>query len=155
MQAMNESAREEDMRIISALVIVAAFLIAPPSGAADLVAPVVVEPPSAVALACAEENALARIKKRFDWAERTQWHRGFTIDQIVNPRPSGHPFAEPGIVRRDFCAADTVMTDGNAYTVFYTIEYPLGFVGLGAGVDFCLPGLDPWHAHDGNCRTVR
>ena len=47
------------------------------------------------------------------------------------------------------------MTDGSAYAVFYTIEYGLGFVGLGTGVDFCVPELDPWHVHDGYCRTVR
>jgi hypothetical protein len=154
-QASGESAKEENMRTLSALVILAAAFSAAPAAAADMVAPAVVAAPDVSALDCGAGNALARIKDRFDWAERKQWHRGFTIEQIGNPRPSGHPFVEPGIVHRDFCMADTVMTDGNAYAVFYTIEYGVGFVGLGTGVDFCVPGLDEWHVHDGDCRTVR
>jgi hypothetical protein len=96
-----------------------------------------------------------RIVDRFAWAERTQWHRRFEIQTIDSPRPSGHPYAEPGLVHRDYCVADTVMTNGNLYPVYYTIEYGLGFAGIGRSVDFCVLGLDPWNIHDGVCRTVR
>src|SRR4051812_7524708 len=102
------------MRILSALVILTAAFSTAPAAAADMVAPALVAAPDLNALDCGAGNALARIKDRFDWAERNQWHRGFTIDQIDNPRPSGHPYFEPGIVHRDFCMADTVMTDGSA-----------------------------------------
>jgi hypothetical protein len=51
--------------------------------------------------------------------------------------------------------ADAVMTDGSASPVYYVVEHGLGFVGLGSDIDFCVPGLDPWHVHDGDCRTVR
>ena len=105
--------------------------------------------------ACDNSGALNRIVGRFGWAERTQWHRGFEIQSIDNPRPSGHHFAEPGLVVRDYCVADSVMTNGSFYPVYYTIEHGLGFVGIGRYVDFCVPGLDPWHVHDGDCRTVR
>lgn len=125
------------------------------ASAADVAGPMVVSAPSDMETACASDGALGRIKSRFAWAERTQWRRGFVIQEIGNPRPSGHRFAEPGLVKRDYCVADAVMTDGSAYPVFYTIEHGLGFVGIGTSVDFCLPGLDPWHVHDGDCRTVR
>jgi hypothetical protein len=105
--------------------------------------------------ACGATGALGRIKSRFAWAERNTWHRGFTIATIGNARPSGHPFAEPGLVKRDYCRADAVMTDGSAYPVFYVVEHGMGFAGLGRYVDFCVLGLDPWHVHDGDCRTVR
>lgn len=105
--------------------------------------------------ACAAAGVLSRIKHRFGVSERTQWKRGFVIAAIGNPRPSGHPFAEPGLVKRDFCTADSVMTNGMSYPVFYTVEHRLGFAGLGNYVDFCVLGLDPWHVHDGDCRTVR
>jgi hypothetical protein len=105
--------------------------------------------------ACTSPNALARIKQIFAWADRNQWHRGFVISEIGNPRPSGHPYAEPGLVKRDYCLADSVMTDGTAWPVYYVVEHGLGFVGVGSDIDFCVPGLDPWHIHDGDCRTVR
>jgi hypothetical protein len=105
--------------------------------------------------ACASAGALDDIVGRFAWAERTQWHRGFVIETIANPRPSGHPFAEPGLVQRDYCLADSVMTSGSMHAIYYTIEHGLGFAGIGRYVDFCVLGLDPWHVHDGGCRTVR
>ncbi len=75
--------------------------------------------------------------------------------KIDNPRPSGHPYAEPGFVKRDYCMADSVMTNGRSYPVYYVVEHGLGFAGIGRNIDFCVPGLDPWHVHDGDCRTVR
>lgn len=123
--------------------------------AADPSPLMVVSAPPMLETACNDAGALDHIVGRFAWAERTQWRRGFVIETIENPRPSGHPFAEPGLVLRDYCMADSVMTNGIASPVYYTIEHGLGFVGLGRNVDFCLPGLDPWRVHDGDCRTVR
>jgi hypothetical protein len=104
---------------------------------------------------CADTGLLERIVDRFAWAERTHWHRGFVIETIDDPRPSGHHFAEPGTVHRDYCIADSVMTNGTVHPVYYAIERGLGFAGIGRYVDFCIPDLDPWHVHDGDCRTVR
>jgi len=125
------------------------------AAAADQPSTMVVSAPSSAESACASGGVLGRIQSRFASAERTQWHRGFVIQAIGNPRPSGHRFFEPGLVKRDYCVADTVMTNGAPYPVYYTVEHGLGFAGLGTYVDFCLPGLDPWHVHDGDCRTVR
>ncbi len=105
--------------------------------------------------ACSDSGVLGRIKGHFAYGERHTWHRGFLIASLDNPRPSGHPYAEPGVVKRDYCRADSVMTDGRPYPVFYVIEHTLGFAGVGRNVDFCVPGLDPWHIYDGDCRTVR
>jgi hypothetical protein len=128
------------------------ILAAGSAAAADLTTPAVVTDAYAV---CASGNALARIKHTFARAEETLWHRGFVIETIENPRPSGHPYNEPGLVKRDYCVADTVMTNGAAHPVYYVIEHGLGFVGIGTDVDSCVPGLDPWHIYDGSCRTVR
>ncbi len=123
--------------------------------AADVM--IVTPPPAVVTMdtACGDSGILNHIKGRFAWAERNTWHRGFVMATIGNPRPSGHPYLEPGLVKRDYCEADSVMSNGTAYPVFYVVEHGLGFVGLGRNIDFCVPGLDPWHVHDGDCRTVR
>lgn len=129
-------------------------LLSPPAVAADFAFPRSV-PAAVLSSACMDAGALDRIVDRFAWAERTQWHRGFVIETISNPRSSGHPFVEPGLVERDYCMANSVMTNGNVHPVYYTIEHGLGFAGIGRYVDFCVLGLDPWHVHDGYCRTVR
>ena len=123
-----------------------------PVSAADFTSTAIVTAPESE---CASARALSRIKHIFAWADRNQWHRGFVISEIGNPRPSGHPYAEPGLVKREYCVADSVMTDGTAWPVYYVVEHGLGFAGLGSDIDFCVPGLDPWHIHDGDCRTVR
>jgi hypothetical protein len=110
---------------------------------------------SAVSTACADRYVLNRIKSRFAWAERNTWHRGYVMDSLENPRPSGHPYAEPGLIARDYCVAEAVMTNGEFRTVYYAVEHGVGFAGIGRYVDFCVLGLDPWHVHDGACRTVR
>ena len=123
--------------------------------AADLPGPIAIRAPVQAENPCADANVLARIVERFAWAEQNTWRRGFVMASLANGRFSGHPFFEPGIVRRDYCVADSVMTNGNARTVYYAIEYGVGFASLGNYVDFCVLGLDPWHVHDEACRTVR
>jgi hypothetical protein len=128
------------------------------TGASAADAPVYVAPVVAVPApdnACADGRTLDRIMERFAWAERNTWRRGFVMETLSNPRPSGHPYAEPGIVERTYCMADSMMTDGQLRTVYYTIEYGMGFASIGDYVDFCVLGLDPWRVHDGACRTVR
>ena len=129
-----------------------ALTVAGPAPAAD----VTVAPPAAVVdNVCADTSVLDRIIDRFAWAERNTWQRGFIIEALHNPRPSGHPYTEPGIIERSYCMADSVMTDGQFRTVYYAIEYGVGFASIGDYVDFCVLGLDPWHVHDEACRTVR
>jgi hypothetical protein len=122
--------------------------------AADL-GPIEVRAPIQAENPCADADVLGRIVERFAWAERNTWHRGFVMASLGNARFSGHPYFEPGLIRRDYCMADSLMTDGSARTVYYAIEYGAGFASLGNYVDFCVLGLDPWHVHDEACRTVR
>ncbi len=123
--------------------------------AADLPGPVLISQPIESTDPCADTNVLEGIASRFAWAERNTWHRGFVIASIGNGRNSGHPYFEPGIVRREYCRADSVMTNGRNHTVYYAIEFGVGFASIGNYVDFCVLGLDPWHVYDEACRTVR
>jgi len=113
------------------------------------------EAPAAELSVCASSHALFRIRHSFAWADRTLWHRGVAIAELGNPRLSGHTDFEPGMIFRAYCVADVILSDGSQNLAFYTIEYGLGFAGLGRDIQFCLPGSDPWHVHDGQCRTAR
>ena len=136
----------------------AAFALAIGTGsalAADMPGRVYVAGAIAADGACANEGVLGAIQGRFAWAERNTWHRGFVMDTLENARPSGHAYYEPGLIRHDYCMADSVMTNGSPHVVYFAIEYGVGFASIGNYVDFCVLGLDPWHIHDGACRTVR
>ena len=143
------------MSTIRLIAAIALLLTLAPAQAADYGAPMIAPAAVSAENPCDGLGVLGHIKGRFAYAERNTWHRGFLIGEIGNARPSGHHFAEPGYVKRDYCRADAVMTNGAPYPVFYVIEHGLGFAGLGRDIDFCVPGLDPWHIHDGDCRTVR
>ena len=123
--------------------------------AADLPGRIVMNEPIQTNFPCADPGVLRHIADRFAWAERNTWHRGFLIASLENARFSGHPYFEPGIVHREYWAADSVMTNGSSHTVYYAIEFGVGFASLGNYIDFCVLGLDPWHVHDEACRTVR
>lgn len=123
--------------------------------AADLPGRIVMNEPIQADLPCADPGVLRHIADRFAWAERTNWHRGFVIATLQNARLSGHPYFEPGLVQREYCAADSVMSNGSSHTVYYAIEFGVGFASLGNYIDFCVLGLDPWHVYDESCRTVR
>ena len=123
--------------------------------AADLPGPILVEGPIVTNNPCADPGVLNGIADRFAWAERTTWHRGFVFASLRNGRLSGHPYFQPGLIHREYCAADSRMTNGRHHTVYYTIEFGAGFASIGNYVDFCVLGLDPWHVHDEACRTVR
>jgi hypothetical protein len=133
----------------------AAALLGAPALAADVSGPMVVSTQPADDVVCGHPGVIDHIMDNFAWSERTLWHRGFVMQSIDNPRPSGHPYAEPGLVVRDYCTADSTMSNGMQFPVYYAIEHGLGFVGIGSNIDFCVLGLDPWHVYDGYCRTVR
>jgi hypothetical protein len=130
-------------------------LTAPGFAQAADVAPMMDYGAGAPSTACSSFAVLGRIKARFESAEVRTWHRGYKIRSIENPRPSGHPYAEPGIIKRDYCMAESLMTNGDVRTIYYVVEHGVGFAGIGSYVDFCVFGLDPWHVHDGSCRAVR
>ncbi len=139
----------------SILALIAALALAGPAASADFPPASPYSGPAEAVGVCADSDVLRRIASRFAWAERHTWRRGYVMAGLENPRPSGHPYYEPGLVPRDYCMADAIMSNGDARRVYYTIEHGLGFAGLGRNVDFCVLGLDPWHIHDGACRTVR
>jgi hypothetical protein len=139
-------------RVLAAL---AAIATAGAATAADLPGRIVIRQPIQAENPCADAHVLGRIAERFAWAEENTWHRGFVMASLSNPRPGDHPYFEPGLIKRNYCVADAAMTDGTTRTVFYAIEYGVGFASLGNYVDFCVLGLDPWHVHDEACRTVR
>jgi hypothetical protein len=105
--------------------------------------------------ACNSAGVLSGIRSRFAWAHSRTWRTGLSIsaiDQAGDTRAGGE---YPSLIGRRYCQASAVISDGARSSVFYLIETHQGFAGLGARVTFCLPGYDPWHVYDKDCRTVR
>ena len=105
--------------------------------------------------ACADARILARIAKRFAWAERNTWRRGYQIATIDGPRLRYTVFKGPSLIRHRHCRASALMTNGARRPLFYTVSAGMWLASIGQGVDFCLAGLDPWRVHGAACRSLR
>ena len=58
-------------------------------------------------------------------------------------------------IERRYCQARAEMNDGRGRDVWYVIERPAGFAGIGSNVEFCISGFDRWNVYDGRCRVLR
>ena len=58
-------------------------------------------------------------------------------------------------IDRRYCHATAELSDGRSRDVWYVIERPAGFAGIGGNVEFCVSGFDRWNVYDGRCRVLR
>ena len=103
---------------------------------------------------CDDPGVLKFIVKRFNWAEKHTWQRGFDLDVITQPRERLVLDSEERLIPRRYCRGHAQLTNGRHPTVFYLIESGQGFAGTTHNVAFCVNGLDPWRTYDGNCRVL-
>jgi hypothetical protein len=143
-------------QLLSALIVaVVAGLAAGTGGAeaADLVRGVYASDPGA----CADERVLARISHRFRHQVRHVPH--LPDVEIVGyaglgqkrylPKDERHPIA------RRYCHGSVDLSDGRRRSMWYLIEDPMGFAGIGSNVEFCVSGFDRWYVYGGRCRVLR
>ena len=57
-------------------------------------------------------------------------------------------------IERRYCRATATLSDGRSRTVWYLIERPMGFAGIGSNVEFCVSGFDRWNVYGGRCRVL-
>lgn len=123
------------------------------ANAADLVAGVYASDPGA----CADSRVLGRISERFRYQVRNV--PNLPDVAIVDFSRIGQtrylPKREKWPVERRYCHARVSLSDGRSRRVWYLIEHPLGFAGIGSNVEFCVSGFDRWHVYNGNCRVLR
>jgi len=126
---------------------------AAPAAAADLVVGVYAADPDA----CGDARTLSRISARFDHQVRNVPHLPLvSIDNFDRvgavrylPAHANRP------IERRYCAGRVSLSDGRSRDIFYLIENPMGFAGIGSNVEFCVAGFDRWHVYGGQCRVLR
>src|SRR5690606_17763637 len=107
---------------------------AAPAAAADLVVGVYAADPDA----CGDARTLSRISARFDHQVRNVPHLPLvSIDNFDRvgavrylPAHANRP------IERRYCAGRVSLSDGRSRDIFYLIENPMGFAGIGSNVEF-------------------
>ncbi|WEX78518.1 hypothetical protein PYH37_003414 [Sinorhizobium numidicum] len=105
---------------------------------------------------CSNPSVLGFITRRFDYKAANYLHADLAIAEI---RDMGQSRFEPRdythLVEREYCYATAVMTDGERRPLWYLIERPWGFAGVGSSIEFCVGGLDPWYVYGAHCASLR
>ena len=122
-----------------------------PATAADMVH-VSVDQPNV----CASDKVLNRISHRFDYQVRHVPNLPQVgIDDFYRISETRHlERRSDRPIDRRYCKATAALSNGAERTVWYLIERPMGFVGFGSNVEFCVAGFDRWDVYGGRCRAL-
>jgi hypothetical protein len=104
---------------------------------------------------CDASKVLSNIAKRYHGAQVKTWQTGLAIADVRRIEETGFKPGHPGLIDRRFCHAKVELSNGRPADLFYLIEERQGFASIGWGVEFCVPGQDPWRVYDGGCRSIR
>ncbi len=145
------------MKHLLSIMIVAALAglgtMTPDAQAADLVRGVAASDPGA----CSDQRVLAKISHRFRYQVRHVPH--LPDVEIVGYSRLGqkrfHPKSERHPISRRYCHGSVDLSDGRRRSMWYLIEDPMGFAGIGSNVEFCISGFDRWLVYGGRCRVLR
>ncbi|MFN4272935.1 MAG: hypothetical protein ACK4F5_08995 [Aliihoeflea sp.] len=140
-------------RIAAALALSWAFIVPSVALSADLIRGVHVRDPGV----CGHERVLNRIATRFDHQVRNVPNLPqVAIAGFHNIRENRHrPAMKDRPIDRRYCHAVVSLTNGHSRDVWYLIEVPMGFAGIGSNVEFCVSGFDRWYVYGGSCRILR
>lgn len=107
---------------------------------------------------CANPAVLNRIVSRFHHQVHHVPHLAqVAITDFHRIRESRHQPQVDGKrpIDRRYCHARADLTSGVSRDVWYLIERPMGFAGVGSNVEFCVSGFDRWNVYDSRCRVLR
>ncbi|MBN8999065.1 MAG: hypothetical protein J0H54_06635 [Rhizobiales bacterium] len=104
---------------------------------------------------CDQNSVLGNIASRYRSVQADLWQTNLSIASVARVSETAFVPGDPGLIDRRFCHARVELSNGRPADLFYLIEERQGFASIGWGVEFCMPGQDPWRVYDGGCRTVR
>jgi hypothetical protein len=101
------------------------------------------------------EAMLGKVASRFAEKERKFWNSTLEITGFTNVREIAFRPWESNNIPRRFCTAQVAVSDGKVRTVNFSVIEDGGFASIGAGVEFCVVGLDRNWAYNPACRMAR
>jgi hypothetical protein len=106
---------------------------------------------------CGDSKVLNTISRRFDHQVRNVPHLPqVAISDFYTVREVRHlPQQEDRPIERLYCQGKVALSNGHNRDVWYLIEWPMGFAGIGGNVEFCVSGFDRWNVYGGRCRVLR
>jgi len=104
---------------------------------------------------CADPRVHHQIRDAFAKRERMYWHSGLALSDFARPAELGYRSWGAEFIPRRFCSAEAVTNDGVRRQVFWLVAEGQQWLSLGAGVDWCVTGLDRNYAFAPECKMAR
>ncbi|MBB4001046.1 MAG: hypothetical protein V7704_14730 [Aurantimonas endophytica] len=157
---------------VFAAVIMSAVFMAAPSKAADTMRGHAPSSATSTLPACDDAKVLAEVEDQFEYGAPRVLAAPLAIlefsgmfEKAYFPQNNvGAPPENP--IERRYCQAKALISDHQYRTVYYVVEYPMGFAGSngylgifsplrGWRAEGCVLGLDAWHVYGANCESLR
>jgi len=100
------------------------------------------------------EAALGMISVQFAEKERRFWNSDLIIISYANVHEVAYSPWAPGTIPRRYCRAEADVSDGRRHRVNFWIGEDTSFDGIGAGVEWCVVGLDRNWAYNPACKMA-
>jgi hypothetical protein len=101
------------------------------------------------------EAALGTISIQFAEKERRFWNSDLMILSYDKVHEIAYSPWAPGTIPRRYCRAEAEVSDGRRHRVNFWIGEDTSFDGIGAGVEWCVVGLDRNWAYNPACKMAR
>jgi hypothetical protein len=100
---------------------------------------------------CDDGFTLNEISSRLRESEAFFFNSPLAITGFADIRETAHRPNGPDFVPRRYCVAKAMFNDERARTVKYNIIERGGFASFNRGVEWCVVGLDRYHAYAPSC----
>jgi len=122
---------------------------------------------------CDDADVLGEVEDQFEYGAPRVLEQKLEIlefsgmfEKAYLPQVLADDIPPPQPIERRYCQAKALISDGLRRTVYYVIEYPMGFAAAGGYLGFlspvrgwraegCVLGLDEWHVYGANCESLR
>ncbi|MBO0905486.1 hypothetical protein [Jiella sonneratiae] len=165
------------MNRLSAIVLTlgaaSAALASQPAGAADVMESYRTETIPAKVPACDDPAVLGEVEDQFEYGAPRMLEAELSIlefrgmfEKAYQPQLLDDPYPAPNPIERRYCQAKALISDQKWRTVYYVVEYPMGYAAAGDYLGLfspvkawkaegCVLGLDEWHVYGANCQSLR
>lgn len=105
---------------------------------------------------CTDPSVLAEVEDQFDYGAEHMLKSSVQIVEFSGLFEKAYfPALEDSPIERRYCQGQATLSGGDHRTLYYVIEYPLGFASLGWKAQGCVLGYDRWHIYGANCESLR
>ncbi|WP_244497878.1 hypothetical protein [Aureimonas sp. AU40] len=111
---------------------------------------------NALVPACENPRVLAQVEDQFEYGAPNTVHAALQVVEFSGLYEKAYqPRAGTKLIERRYCQGTALISSGEHRTLYYVIEYPMGYAGVGWRAEGCVLGLDPWKVYGANCESLR